>query len=153
VIHVEQAVVVTKGRHEAAEPKTEAGVREVAFHQDLVPVLRAHVERFCPELDSLLFPGALGGYLRPASFYDAFYPAREAAGRADLKFHDLRHTGITAYAKLPGVTPAELMRWSGHTTLAVSLKYQHPEAEDARALVQSMTISEENVTPLRRRSG
>jgi integrase len=152
VVHVERAVVVTKGRHEPDDPKSKAGTREVAFHAGLVKPLREHLEKYCPDLDSLVFPGVLGGYLRPATFYDGFYPAREAAGRPDLKFHDLRHTGITAYAALPGVTPAELMRWSGHTTLAVSHRYQHPDPEDARTLVQSMNVGRENVVPMRRRA-
>jgi integrase len=135
-----------------AAPKSAAGTREVAFHAGPVKPLREHLEKYCPDLDSLVFPGVLGGYLRPATFYDAFYPARDAAGRSDLKFHDLRHTGVTAYAALPGVTPAELMRWSGHTTLAVSHRYQHPDPEDARALVQSMNVGRENVVPMRRRA-
>jgi len=29
------------------------------------------------------------------SLYRVFYPARDAAGRPDLRFHDLRHTGLT----------------------------------------------------------
>jgi hypothetical protein len=66
----------------------------------------------------------LGGYLRPATFYDVFYPARETAGRPDLKFHDLRRHRVAA---LPGVTPAELMSWSGHSTAAVCHRYQHPD--------------------------
>jgi integrase len=153
VVHVDHAVVAVKGEQIKGDPKSAAGTREVAFHAGLIEPLREHLERYCPDLDSLVFPGVLGGYLRPATFYDAFYPAREAAGRPDLKFHDLRHTGITAYAALPGVTPAELMRWSGHTTLAVSHRYQHPDPEDARALVQSMNVGRDNVLPMRRRAG
>jgi integrase len=80
VVHVERAVVVVRGKQIVGDPKSAAGTRQVAFHTGLVTPLRAH-RQVLPDLDDLLFPGVLGGYLRPATFYDAFYPAREAAGR------------------------------------------------------------------------
>lgn len=101
VVHVERAVVVVRGKQIVGDPKSAAGTRQVAFHTGLVTPLRAH-RQVLPDLDDLLFPGVLGGYLRPATFYDAFYPAREAAGRPDLKFHDLRHTGVTALRRAAG---------------------------------------------------
>jgi len=92
----------------------------------------------------LLFPGANGGWLRPSSFWGIFDVARKAAGW-EGDFHDLRHTGISAYSKLPGVTVKELLRWSGHSTLGVSLRYPHVDEEDARDLVQGMQIGDERV--------
>ena len=75
VLHIDQAVVVADGKQIVGDPKSAAGTREVAFHAGLVEPLREHLEKYCPDLDSLVSPGVLGGYLRPATFYDAFYPA------------------------------------------------------------------------------
>ena len=51
--------------------------------------------------------------------HDAFHAARDAAGRPDLRFHDLRHTGATL-AAAAGATVAELMARIGHTTPAMA---------------------------------
>jgi integrase len=53
-----------------------------------------------------------------------FYPAREAAGRPDLRWHDLRHTGAVL-AAATGATLAELMNRLGHSTVGVAMRYQH----------------------------
>ena len=48
-----------------------------------------------PGRDSLLFPasGDTNRHMAPATLYKVFYPARRAAGREDLRWNDLRHTG------------------------------------------------------------
>jgi len=53
-----------------------------------------------------------------------FYAAREAAGRPDLTFHDLRHSGAVLAAST-GATIAELMARLGHSTPAAAMRYQH----------------------------
>ena len=46
--------------------------------------------------DGLLFPTTHGEQYRAPTFHQAYFrKAREAAGRPDLRFHDLRHTGAT----------------------------------------------------------
>ena len=151
VVHVRRAVVVVGHRQEEGTPKSAAGKRGVAFHQSLVEPLRQHLEEHAqPGPDGLLFPGANGGWLRPSSFWGIFDVARKAAGW-EGDFHDLRHTGISAYSKLPGVTVKELLRWSGHSTLGVSLRYPHVDEEDARDLVQGMQVGDERVVPMRQR--
>lgn len=72
-----------------------------------------------------------------ASLYRVWYPARESAGRPDLRWHDLRHTGAVLAAQT-GATLAELMGRLGHTTPGAALRYQHAaqgrDAEIARRL-------------------
>jgi integrase len=46
------------------------------------------------------------------------------AGRPDLRFHDLRHTGAVL-AAATGASLAELMARLGHGTAAAALRYQH----------------------------
>src|SRR4029450_14006814 len=63
--------------------------------------------------------------------------ARAAAGRPDLRFHDLRHTGAVLAAST-GATLAELMSRLGHSTPGAALRYQHAatgaDARIAKAL-------------------
>ena len=45
-------------------------------------------------------------------------------GRPDLRWHDLRHTGLTMVA-ITGATTAEIMARGGHSTPTAALRYQH----------------------------
>ena len=75
--------------------------------------------------DGLLFPGVGGGHLAPSSLYGkrpsgtspgwGFYGARAAAGREDLRWHDLRHTGAVL-AVGTGASLADIMSRLGHST-------------------------------------
>jgi integrase len=97
----------------------------VSIPPHLLPALRDHlVEHVEPGADSLLFPAEHGGHLAPSTLQRWFYRAREAAGRPDLRFHDLRHTGAVLAAST-GATIAELMARLGHSTPAAALRYQH----------------------------
>jgi integrase len=62
--------------------------------------------------------------LASSTLYRWFYPARDAAGRKDLRWHDLRHTGATL-AALAGATLPDLMNRLGHSTVGAAMKYQH----------------------------
>jgi integrase len=125
IVRVERAVVRLKDRAEPTTPKSDAGERDVEVPPHLLPALKDHLERFVgPEKDALLFPGANGGWLTPASLYRQFYKARSAAKRDDLRWHDLRHSGAVL-AAATGATLAELMARLGHSTPQAAMRYQH----------------------------
>jgi integrase len=137
-IKIRRAVVRANGEVIVGSPKSDAGTRDVAIPPHLLPVLKDHLSRFGQfGRDGLLFPGAGGGHLAPSSLYGFFYPAREGAGRPDLRWHDLRHTGAVLAAGT-GATLADLMARLGHSTQGAALKYQHAsqngDAEIARLL-------------------
>ena len=98
VVHVRRGVGTTLGGRVVNGPKTEAGKRPVAIPPHLMPAVKAHLrDHVGPRGRS----GVPGRVRRPHGAVDAvpvFYPAREAAGRPDLSFHDLRHTGATLAA-------------------------------------------------------
>lgn len=66
--------------------------------------------------------------MQPSSLYKVFYRARQAAGRPDLRWHDLRHTGAVLAAQT-GATLAELMSRLGHSTAGAAIRYQHASEE------------------------
>ena len=139
VIRVRRGVVRADGETVVGQPKSTAGVRDVHVPPHLLPMLRAHVETMpLRGRDGLLFPAADGtSHLAPSTLYRHFYAARKAAGRPDLRWHDLRHSGAVLAAST-GATLAELMGRLGHSTPGAALRYQHAaqgrDAEIAAAL-------------------
>lgn len=125
IVRVERAVVRTGKGFEVTTPKSDAGRRDVEIPPHLIPVLKEHLETHVPlGRDALLFPAQNGGHLAPASLYRRFYRARAAAGRDDLRWHDLRHSGAVL-AAATGATLAELMARLGHSTPGAAMRYQH----------------------------
>lgn len=142
-IHVQRAVVLVNGQRQVTTPKSEAGIRRVAIPPHLVPVIREHLaEHVGPRPDDLLFTGRTGGHLSQSTLNgkpgrtriikgrivresaSGFRKACEAAGRPDLRLHDLRHTGAVLAAQT-GATLAELMARLGHSTPSAAMRYQH----------------------------
>jgi integrase len=64
-------------------------------------------------------------------FKRAFAAACKAAGVADLRAHDLRHTAITRWIQA-GMPVAKVMRLSGHRTLNVAFRYINADDQTAR---------------------
>lgn len=139
VVKIRRGAVRAEGVVVIGDPKSDAGRRDVAIPPHLMPLVREHLSRLISGgRDGLLFPAADGtSTLAPSTFYRVFYPARAAAGRPDLRFHDLRHTGAVLAAQT-GATLAELMGRLGHSTPAAAMRYQHAargrDAEIAAAL-------------------
>lgn len=138
VLHVRRGVVRAEGHTIVGRPKSEAGVRDVAIPPHLMPMVRAHLsDQITGGRDGLLFTSGTGAQLTPSTLYKSYYPAREKAGRPDLRWHDLRHTGAVLAAST-GATLAELMARLGHSTPGAALRYQHAaqgrDAEIAKAL-------------------
>jgi integrase len=127
VIHVRRGVVYLRkdGGFKSTTPKSKAGVRDIWVPPHLLPALRDHlVEHTEPGKDALLFPAEHGGHLHPATLERPYKKARAAAGRPDLRFHDLRHSGSVLAAQA-GATLPELMQRLGHSTVSAAMRYQH----------------------------
>lgn len=127
-------------------PKSDAGTRDVAIPPHLMPLVHEHLLQHAERgKDGLLFPARGGGHLAPSSLYRVYYPARKAAGRPDLRWHDLRHTGAVLAAQT-GATLAELMGRLGHATPGAALRYQHAaegrDIENAKRLSALVTTGD-----------
>lgn len=123
----ESDVVVPRMFHE----RTDAGVRDVAIPPHLLPMVKQHLAKHTGSgRDALLFPAAADDdhHMAPSTLYKVYYPARTAAGRPDLRWHDLRHTGAVLAAQT-GATLAELMGRLGHSTPGAAMRYQHAAAD------------------------
>jgi integrase len=126
------------GRRLIKDPKSGAGIRDVAVPAEIVDELRDHPAEIVDELrdhlakfiefgdDVLVFSGPKRGALRRHNFrkiwLDALVEARIT--RTDVHFHDLRHTGNDLAAKT-GASTRELMARMGHASMRAALIYQH----------------------------
>ena len=129
-VKITRGVVRVDGKFIVGSPKSDAGVRDVAIPPHLLPAVKAHLKDHTrPGKDALLFPAAEGeSHMAPSTLYKVYYPARRAAGREDLRWHDLRHTGAVLAAQT-GATLAELMGRLGHSTPGAAMRYRHAAAD------------------------
>lgn len=132
VVRIHRAVTYTGGQFVVGEPKTAAGVRDVAVPPHIRPELKAHLRKHVGKApDSLLFPGEDGKHLPNHVYRYHWIFARKLIGKPNLRIHDLRHVGAVLAAQ-SGATTAELMHRLGHTTPQMALRYQHvAEGRDA----------------------
>lgn len=151
VINVERAVVRLPGRDaddplgprqarfEIGTPKSEAGIRAVTMPNSVMPAINAHLDAMPDRRpQALLFPNTRGDFLAVSSLDHYWHPAREAASRADLRFHDLRHIRAV-FAAASGATLAELMARLGHSTVGAALRYQHAAAGRDAAIAAKLS--------------
>ena len=125
LLRIDRAVTRGDDGLESDTPKSPAGKRSVHVPADLVADLAKHLLAYAqPAADGLLFTSHSGSQLYQSCMYRDWDRARIAAGRPDLRFHDLRHTGGTMAAEV-GATTKQLMRRLGHANPAMAMLYQH----------------------------
>lgn len=132
------------------ENKTAAGLRDVAIPPHLLSLLLEHLDQWAaPGPDGLLFPAVeSGGHMKHGALYKVYRRARKVAGRPDLRWHDLRHTGATLAAQT-GATLAELMNRLGHSDVKAALIYQHAAADrDAEIARRLSAMAEQASQPI-----
>jgi integrase len=151
-VTVEERVYRVRGELDFDAPKSRAGRRTVALPAVILPALANHLrEHVGPGDDALVFTTRTGRVM--SSFYGRWDIARNAVGREDMRFHDLRHTGQTLAAE-SGATIAQLMQMLGHSTNAAALVYHHATLEHAHAVADAISakVEGDNVTKLRPRA-
>lgn len=139
VVMIRRGVTWPQGEATVSTPKSEAGVREVHVPPHILDDLGRHLEEFAqPGRDGLLFPSSTGHHIHPRAFGWQYHQARVRAGRPDLRFHDLRHTGAVLAAQT-GATLAELMARLGHSTPGAAMRYQHAAQDRDKAIAAALS--------------
>lgn len=124
-VTVERTAHEVGGRLELGPPKTAAGVRTVSVPPHVLPEFERHLLVFVgPEPSAPLLTGQKGGRLGRHPLNTAWTTARDAVGRPEIHFHDLRGAGLT-WAATQGATTRELMARVGHASPVAALRYQH----------------------------
>jgi integrase len=149
VIRIRRAATRTNDAgYTITTPKSEAGMRDVDIPPHIIPLIEAHLAKYVDTgRDSLVFPTAGGNHLQPSTLYRHWYRARAAAGRNDLRWHDLRHSGAVL-AAATGASLAELMERLGHSTPAAAMRYQHAARGRGREIAALLSkLAENQQTP------
>ena len=123
-----------RGNSIEKEPKTPAGTRQLSIPESLIATIEKHMQEFCADAkNTLIFVGVKGSPITAGVLQKAWSNARNNAGRPDLHFHDLRHSGLSIAAET-GATTAELMHRAGHSSSEAALRYQHSSRDRDRRL-------------------
>jgi integrase len=138
-LRIERAVVrPTAGPLVIGPPKTSAGRRTISIPENILPALQTHLEKFVgPQADDWLFTAAIRGPMAPSTIDRIWVRARRSIGRPDLRYHDLRHSGLT-WSAATGASVAELMRRGGHANPTAALRYQHATEDRDRAIAKAL---------------
>lgn len=136
VVHVRQALYISRGQILLTEPKTEHSRRMIHLPRVALYALRKYRIRylqeamaFGPEWNSkynLAFPTTTGNPIRAAHMVDLpFHRILEHAGLPRIRFHDLRHTAATLMLE-QGVNPKMVSEMLGHSDVTITLSiYGH----------------------------
>ncbi len=138
-IKVRRAVTFPPGGAVVGPPKSDAGYRDVSIPPHVWPIVEEHLKTYVqPGPNSLLFAGEARGHMWHSVMGGHFTKAKAAAGRHDLKWHDLRHTGATMAAQV-GATTAELQARLGHSTSVAAQLYQHAAKDRDRQIAERLS--------------
>lgn len=120
------------------EPKR-GSARKVYVPASIAVKVVEHLAKYvAPAPDAPVFPG-VHNPARPLaqSALDRHWRAARDQVRPGLRFHDLRHVGLTEFART-GATLKEIMKRGGHTDMHTAMIYQTAAAERDRALTAKM---------------
>lgn len=146
VIHItKSAKPIMRDGHKimfVGSTKTKGSVRDMDIPPFMVPMIRAHLDRFVDDTpDAWLFTGERTRELiRDQSVRNAFYRARAYVPRLDackFRLYDLRHTGLTTVGHSTN-SLIEVMRAGGHTQAKTAMHYQHSTDEGRREITEKI---------------
>lgn len=141
VVHVRRQWA-QKARPPAYTPTKTKAARSLVVPNALRPLVEEHLGAYVSEgEDAPLFPSMMneGVPVSQTYFNKAWLAAREEVGMPGFRFHDLRHTGLTEFAR-QGATLAELMHRGGHADVQVALRYQHATIERDYLLAEKLPV-------------
>jgi integrase len=153
-IRVDRTMIELPTGVDFGPPKSGAGRRTVTLPPTVAGALNGHLARFgSSSPDALLFTTATERPVPRAQRAALLAPPKRAAGRPDLTWHDLRHTGMTL-AAATGASLVQLQRRLGQSTTRAALIYQYATDDADRLLAQALDDAafgrKATVTPLRR---
>lgn len=82
--------------------------------------------------------------ITPETFYNEFKVAARAAGRPDLRPHDLRHVAGTRTLRASGGNLRAAQRHLGHSRISTTTKYAHYMLDELRAAMDAAHSPGEN---------
>jgi integrase len=129
-------------------PKTEQSERVTPLPSIVAEALVEHWDRQDDEADAagrawegsgLVFTTRMGGPIDPTYLRASWYPLRDRAGLAGVRFHDLRHSCVTLLLRL-GIPPHIVRDIVGHSAIDVTMTiYAHVSLDDKREALRRLS--------------
>ncbi len=137
-LRIERAVELEAADDSFGQVKASASLRTVVVPKLAAEALETHLEKFTAKGPrSLIFTTSTGGIIYPDRIGKHWARARAAAGRDDLRWHDLRHTG-QSLAAAAGAGIKELQARAGHSTTTAAVRYLHRVKDGDRRVAAAM---------------
>jgi integrase len=140
-LEVVQTLQRVSGSLRLVPPKTEDSARTVPLPLPCVEALREHKKRqFAERADAwrdwedhgLVFPSRRRTPMEPDNLRRSWTAIRTEAGLGAIRFHDLRHTGVTLLLDL-GTPPHVVREIVGHSDIEVTMTiYAHVSLDEKR---------------------
>ena len=138
-LSIKRAVVFIRGKAVVSVPKTLSSIRNVYIPPHIIKEIKKYISTIKDRTqNSLLFVSRNKTHIGKKTLIYHFKKACKVAGRCDLRFHDLRHTGAVL-AALSGATIKELMERLGHSTPQMAIRYQHVANGRSRQIAQNIS--------------
>lgn len=119
-------------------PKSRAGYRTIVIPAPYDQIIEHHLDTYVkPEKDALIYHALSGNYIADSTLRGKLHETLKKLDLPLIRFHDLRHTGLTAYAQA-GATHADLMYRAGHSTVETVMIYQHSSMQRDNELATRM---------------
>ncbi len=118
-------------------PKTRSSIRTVYLPRFVVDVLAEHMATYTGKDPDALIWSSEGKPIREATVSANYKKARTKAGRPELRWHDLRHTGATL-AYQAGGNVRDVQRRLGHATARAAMIYAHAADNGDKLLAQRL---------------
>lgn len=130
----------TGGKLIIKPPKSRAGYRTITLPPHAMQIVQHHLDTYTPPgRDALVFhrPSGNNGFVSDRVLRKHLQDTCAKLGLPRLRFHDLRHTGLTLYGQA-GATLADLMSRAGHADAKTVMIYQHSSLERDAELASRM---------------
>lgn len=137
-LRIERAVELEAADDAFGQVKAAASLRTVVVPKLAAAELEKHLDAFTKAgPNALIFTTSNGRVVYPDRIGKHWARARVAAGRDDLRWHDLRHTG-QSLAAAAGAGIKELQARAGHSTTAAAVRYLHRVQDGDRRVAAAM---------------
>lgn len=126
------------------DPKS-GSLRRIAIPSSLIPDIIHHFDKYVDSgRESLLFPGQNRSQpIGHTTFNKAWKKVRDQV-KPGFRFHDLRATGLTEYAR-SGATLKDIMERGGHSDATTAMRYQRMAEDQDR---KNTAVMDTRVVPL-----
>ena len=130
VLHIRRQVQQVKGQGMVTrKTKSTASASTAPLPSTVAAMLSHHMKRFTADgRDALVFTNTVGKALSQSTFQNQWDRARVAAGRPDLRIHDLRHTFAMLNVTVGKADTRTVQRLLRQSSPAAALRYQHAAA-------------------------